>query len=484
MALRQIILGDKIAKAKERKAQAEARAEEAKKTRAELDAQEQELEDAHNEVDENTPPEDVAVIEEKIAAWEQQEETLHELEETITAELEQVEQEIADLEAELEEINSRAAARNKTPEMKKPEERKEIIPMNNRKTWFGLDYQERDALLGNERVKTFAANIRSMMGRNNRADTVGLSGAELTIPDELLPVIRTRAEENSKLLKHVNVQRVSGTSRANVMGVAPEAIWEGMLDEIDQLHWTVGQVELDGYMVEGGMYLNNTIIEDSDLNLLTEIVNMLGKAMGKAIDKAILYGTGTKMPKGIVTRLAETVKPSGYSNNAPEWVDLHSTHLIAVSGKTDAALFKAIVDATGVIDSDYSDGVTFWAMNNKTRTKLMSNSLSINAAGAIVAGVENAMPVVGGKIEVLNFIPDDVIIGGYGDMYLMAQRAGMQMGYSQHAKYMANQTAFRGTARYDGKPVIASAFVAIGIGGTAPTASDVTFAAKPNLGDE
>ena len=35
---------------------------------------------------------------------------------------------------------------------------------------------------------------------------------------------------------------------------------------------------------------------------------------------------------------------------------------------------------------------------------------------------------------------------------------------------------FRGTARYDGMPVIAEGFVAIGISGTKPTGNAVTFA--------
>lgn len=472
MALRQIILGDKIAKAKERKAQAEARAEEAKKTRAELDAKEQELEAAKDEVDENTPPEEVAVIEEQITAWEAQESALQETETQIQQEIEQVQQEIEDLEAQLEEINARAAARKKTPEHKDTEIRKETNNMViTRKDWHGMDYQQRDAFVAREDVKKFAQGVRDMIGGNRR----DIKGKELTIPDEMIRIIRTVAEENSKLLKHVNVQRVPGTSRINVMGVTPEAVWEGMCDKISELDWTVGQVEMDGYKVQGGLYLCNAIIEDSDLNLIDEVINMLGKAMGLAIDKAILYGNGTKMPKGIVARLAEETKPAGYSNNAPEWVDLHESHLIAVTGKTDAALFKAIVEATGVIDSDYARGTTFWAMNHKTRTKLISAALSINAAGAIVSGVENTMPVVGGAIEELNFIPDDVIIGGYGDMYSVAERAGMQMGYSTDAKFLDDQTAFRGTARMDGKPVVPSAFVAIGINGTAPNAT-MTFA--------
>ena len=79
-------------------------------------------------------------------------------------------------------------------------------------------------------------------------------------------------------------------------------------------------------------------------------------------------------------------------------------------------------------------------------------------------------------IEKLSFIPDDVIIGGYGDLYLLAERAGTAISQSEHARFIEDQTVFKGTARYDGLPVIAEGFVAIGIGGTKPTANAVTFA--------
>ena len=114
-------------------------------------------------------------------------------------------------------------------------------------------------------------------------------------------------------------------------------------------------------------------------------------------------------------------------------------------------------------------------MNETTYTTLIAEFMTINANGAIVTGIGGVMPVVGGAIEVLNFIPDGVIIGGYFDLYLLAERRGQQFATSEHVRFLADQTVMKGTARYDGLPVIAEAFVAIGILGTAPTAT-MTFA--------
>ena len=82
---------------------------------------------------------------------------------------------------------------------------------------------------------------------------------------------------------------------------------------------------------------------------------------------------------------------------------------------------------------------------------------------------------MGGVIEVLDFVPDNVIIYGYFDLYLLAERAGMRFAQSEHVRFIADQTVFKGTARYDGLPVIAEGFAAIGIDGTTPGA-DMTFA--------
>lgn len=86
------------------------------------------------------------------------------------------------------------------------------------------------------------------------------------------------------------------------------------------------------------------------------------------------------------------------------------------------------------------------------------------------------MPVIGGEIVTLSFMPENMIVGGYGDMYLLAERAGTKLEQSEHVMFIEDNTVFKGTGRYDGKPAIPEAFVAIGINGTAPSAEGITFA--------
>lgn len=181
------------------------------------------------------------------------------------------------------------------------------------------------------------------------------------------------------------------------------------------------------------------------------------------------------MPLGIVSRLAQDSQPSDYPTVSRPWEDLSGTNLITISGKTGLALFQELAKSTKVIKGKYSRGVKFWAMNESTYTDLMVEAMSINAAGAIVSAQGATMPVVGGDIVVLSddIITDGNIIVGYGDLYLLAERAGSSFARSDEYRFADDQVAFKGTARYDGAPIIAEGFAAIGIG-SAP-ATDATF---------
>ena len=223
------------------------------------------------------------------------------------------------------------------------------------------------------------------------------------------------------------------------------------------------------------------VLEDNDIDLATKLLEALAQAIGLAVDKAILYGrnsnTTQKMPLGVVSRLAQTEQPSTYPSTARPWANLSATNIISIeAGLSGAALFEQIVLASGNAKSDYSRGELVWVMNRKTYTKLVASTISVDGQGRVVSGVSDRMPVIGGVIEVLNFVPDNTIIGGFFDLYLLGERAGAKFAQSEHVFFIQDQTAFKGTARYDGQPVIAEAFVAIGLEGTTPSAAAVTFA--------
>lgn len=381
-----------------------------------------------------------------------------------SANAEKLEGEISELETEL----SEQATEELPEEEEKPEERKVENKMEIRE--INHDFINR------EDVQNFLGEVRTCIKEKRAVNNVGL-----TIPEVFLGVLRANLERYSKLYKHVTVRRVSGTGRLAIMGNYDEAIWTECCANLNELALTFYQDEFDCFKVGGFYALCNASLEDSDLNLAQEIALALGQAIGLALDKAILYGQNTsanaKMPLGVVSRLVQTSAPSGYPATARPWVDLSATNVLSIpSGTTGAALIAAIALDFGAAKGKYSRGEKVWVMNDATYTKLAAATVTTASDGSIVTGIFDRMPVVGGVIEVLDFIPDDVIIAGYFDCYNLVERAGEQFASSEHVRFLADQTVFKGTARYDGKPVIAEAFIALGINGVTPTA-DMVFAA-------
>lgn len=378
------------------------------------------------------------------------------------------------LEKEIEDLENDLKKEEQQPEepVRAREPKGEKRTMENRRKFFGMNAQERTAFFANENVKNFLQRVREL-GFEKRA----VKGADLTIPTEILDLIRENIMDYSKLVRRVRLRTVSGKARQTVMGTVPEAVWTEMCAKLNEIDFGFTQTEVDGYKVGGVIYICKATLEDSDYDLAEEIITALGIAIGIALDKAILYGFGTKMPLGIVTRLEQTSEPSDYPANARPWVDLHTTNVITIdSGKTGLEFFKEIVAAGGKTKNRYARGTKFWAMNETTYTKIKIEAMNFNMAGAIVSVQDGTMPVAGGDIEVLSedIIADNNIVCGYGELYLLAERAGSEFERSDQYKFAEDQVAFKGSARYDGEPVIAEGFVSIGLG-SAP-AKSATFA--------
>lgn len=368
-----------------------------------------------------------------------------------------LEREVGDLENELK------------AEEDTQEEEPTVEPIEQRKEEKTMEIRDKNVndIVTREDVQAFLTDVRGAI-KEKRA----LSNAGLLVPEVMLGLIRENIINYSKLYSRVFLRRLTGNGRLNVMGSIPEAVWTECCANINEIDLTFNNVEVDCNKVGAFIPVCNAVLEDSDIDLASEIMTALGQAIGLALDKAILYGTGIKMPLGIVTRLAQTSKPADYPATARPWVDLHTSNIKTISsGTTGVALFQALVTDAAAAKGKYSRGSKLWCMNETTRTTLIAQALSINAAGAIVSGIDGTMPVIGGDIIVLDFIPDNVIIGGYVENYLLSERKAIDMERSEHARFIQDQTVFKATARYDGQPTIAEAFVAIGINSTTPDAT-------------
>lgn len=433
---------------------------------AEFVTREAALESSINEVEPGNQEQEAAVTAE-IEKFENERTAQQDQKQALTEEVQRMEDELEELE--------RSAPK---PQKNDPEHGEKVrgelhmeniniraMPRNQR-AFDALSAERRAVILAQEDTKTFLAQLRSMKGQSR-----AVTGGELTIPVVFLDLIAQNMYRYSKLLNRVRIRNVSGEARQTIAGTVPEAVWTEMCAAINELTFAFNQITLDGYKVAGFVPVCNSLLEDNDVNLASWIVEMLSESIGLAMDKAILYGKGTGMPLGIVTRLAQQSAPANYPANAPAWEDLHASNIKQIGGDsvTGAAFWAALVEATGNTFTRYSRGEQFWAMNSKTYAKLKSKLITFTATGDIVANIFGVLPIVNGDVDILEFIPDGDIVGGYGDLYLLAMRSGMTIESSREVQFIQDNTVYKAKQRADGQPIIPGAFVAININNVAVT---------------
>lgn len=457
MALRQIMLSRKIEQKKNELAAL-------REKDADFQTRETDLEKS---IEEAQTEEEQTAVEEEIEKFETEKAEHDEAKAKL-------ETEIGEIEAELEasEVDPPAPDQrtNKTEKkvrtnirMSKAEMKIRSLPMNVR-AFDSLPMETRESIIQREDVKTFLNQLRSMKGQSR-----AIQGGDLEIPIVFLELISENMYRYSKLLNRVRVRPVPGEARQTIAGTIPEAIWIEMCGAINELTFQFNQITTDGYKVAGFIPVCNSLLEDTtnNLDLASSIIEMLSESIAYAEDKAILYGKGSAshMPLGIVTRLALSSAPAGYPANAPAWIDLSKTNIIKIDGTSasGAQFWSQLTLAAGNTFTRYNRGSMFWAMNSKTYNSLKSKLITFTATGDIVANLFDVLPVISGDVDVLEFIPDGDIIGGYGELYLWADRASIQIESDRSVQFIQDNTVFRGKARADGMPIIPGAFVAINI---------------------
>ena len=390
-----------------------------------------------------------------------------------------LENEVSELEKELEETESN------TPDTRsntKHKERVKEMDFNirslpkHKKAFEALTREKREEIVEREDVKAFLSQVRGIM-KEKRA----ISGADLTIPVVFLELISENMYRYSKLINRVRVRNVTGEARQTIAGTIPEAVWTEMCGAINELSFNFNQMTFDGYKVAGFVPVCNSLLEDSDIDLAAWIIEMISESLGYAKDKAILYGKGgaSHMPLGIVTRLAQSAKPENYPANAPAWQNLSTTNIIKIDGTSlsGAQFWAKLMEAVGNTYTTYNRGTMFWAMNSKTYSQLRSKLITFTGTGDIVANLFGVLPIITGDVDILEFIPDGDIIGGYGDLYLWVNRRSMTLDSdSSGIFFIQDNTVFRGKERADGAPIIPGAFVAININNASVTTA-MDFAA-------
>ena len=266
-------------------------------------------------LNEATAKEDIDKINEDISALEAEKgETDYD------AEVNKLNGEIEQLERELNEINNKV----KQPATAEPEtERKNerMTTMNHRSIFYKLSEERQQAFVQNAEVREFLDGVRARINRS-------VVNAEINVPEIMLSMVSENIDSYSKLLPLFRVETLTGDGVVPISSVAPEAIWVEATAGFKEVDIKFMETRLGNNKVTAYCPVPNSWIEDSDIDLAAHIIDMLGKGIGKALDRAFIYGTGNNMPLGIVTRLAQASKPDSWNAKDVEWKNLSTSNVL------------------------------------------------------------------------------------------------------------------------------------------------------------
>lgn len=371
----------------------------------------------------------------------------------------ELEKKIHELEAEdLEQPAPDSEEKTEESPTEEREERNHMQKMITRGVFRGMTEQNRDLILRDSETESFIRDVRELKTR------AGVTNAELSIPTQLVAVLQSNTERYSKLMQYVRVVNFKGDARVAILAKYPEGIWTESVDAVKELTLNVNYLTLSGFKVGGYISMPVSTLEDSDLQLAEFIIDALAQSIGKAIDRAILYGTGKGQPVGIVTRLTATEAVRTATPGEEAFENISTTNGAV---KLDPEhILKSLIGAAGLLDAPSTDGL-FWAMNRQTYQKVLQDAYIFTGNGTYVANVGSTMPVLGGDIVVLDIVGDDDIIGGYGSNYILCNRHQYKLAQSTDVRFIEDQVVYKATQRLDGAPAIAKAFVACDIKGGA-----------------
>jgi len=340
-----------------------------------------------------------------------------------------LEAEIAELESELEQLNSKAPTNtNKERNDKKMTEKR-----------AKQEYFTRE-------VEDFYNELRTRLQAraNGQVLPPGEAGAELIIPDIVVNRIRERVGDYTTLYPLVDKITAGGRVKLILDVDTGEATWveqRAAIPEEDDSYLTA--VEFDGFKVGRIVYIDNSLLEDSVINLDDYLTKRIARSIAKALDKAILLGEGAteKQPVGIIPQI-----PDDNQVSAP-------------------AEYEALIPLLGLIDTgEDATGEIICVVHRQTYYSRLANlTLHVDAAGKDVVMLPNLQQpnFLGLRVVFSNYMPKDKLLFGVFDKYTLVEREGTRIDMSGHYKFREDQTAIRGIGRYDGKPVIPEAFVLV-----------------------
>lgn len=394
-----------------------------------LERRKRDLETALSEAE---TADDIALVEGQVSELENEvaKAGVEEKENTINAEITRIESELSDVEKRSKEVGQ--VKENKQAEIEKV---RGVETMNK--------YQVREMLKTGEYythpdVVGFYEGIKNIRS---------VGGEGLTIPNIVVSRIFDIIGDYATLYPLVNKIRVGGTARILIDTDTTAATWvESTAALATGDVGTITNVDFDGYKIGKVTLVDNSILQDSIINIDDYVARKLARSIALGLNLAILKGTGSdnKQPDGILPSL-----------NATNKTEADVSDIVNVVKKL--ALIDTGADSVGEI---------VCVMKRSTYyNRFLEFSIQVDSSGNLIGKLPNMTnpDILGMKVVFSNNMDEDTVLFGEFDKYTLVERESVTIARSEHVKFVEDQVAYRGLGRFDGKPTNKDAFVAVNL---------------------
>lgn len=436
----------KILMLKKKLEERKAKLEKVNENLEEFKTREAELEETINELDENSTEEEHQVVDGEIEKLEGEKKEKLEEKKNLEDEIEEIEKSMSELEEDTVDEEKEESVDERKEEKKQVEKRGGYMNLSNM-NYADMNKRQRvGRILEKDENVEFFRNVTNLYFKREAA-LAGMSKdtAGLMIPDDVYYEINQRIGDYGSLYNIVRKLNLVGKARIIMNAGTPKMYWTEKCEPLKET--TLGElnsVELDNFKLGGYLFLCESFVQDVNENkhhsitIADYIINEFAKAIAEALDEAIYNGKGAaeKQPEGITSAVKTTKKVTSI------------LELLGVIGGIDVSFHE----------HNAPQGTITVAANRKTLYKwIYPETWGKDSNGKLVYGMGNTLPD-GTRIETSNVIPDDEIVVGDFNQYILGIRKDMTFDTNDRLQWIEENIGYKIRGRYDGKVINPKAF--------------------------
>jgi HK97 family phage major capsid protein len=299
---------------------------------------------------------------------------------------------------------------------------------------FNVNEIEKEDLIATAEYKN--AFLKKLQGKElTQFENAAVSAASV-IPTETMNKIIEKMEYIAPILAKVSVSYIASNLTIPAEDVTNDASWVAMGTASTDSADSTTSISLAAYK------LIKTIEIGADVSVMSipafeaYLVNKLSKKMAKALENAIVNGTGSGQPTGLLA--------SGIITN---------TGTYTMAGMTYTDLLAIIADLP---DNDYRAGASFLMPSALFYSDVLP-ALTDKGSGLDVQAVQQGK-IAGYDVILCDRMAAGTVVFGNLENYAMNFAQGVEIKSDASVGFRTGSTVYRAMALVDGKPLNVAAF--------------------------